>query len=411
MIANPTREKGRCIVNKKMTVGSLFAGIGGIDLGLEMTGGFITRFQVEKNEYATRVLERRWPGVKRWGDIADFLEIARQPDARVGVDLLCGGFPCVSVSVAGSRKGESDERWLWESLREAIRLVRPRYVLVENVPGLLSAKDAGLRPGGLFGGILSDFSAMGFNAEWGVLPASAFGAPHLRRRVFIVAYTVSQNGSQLELSSRPSERCEEPGRTSKIGTPANSDCNRLRKQPRRRSGESGTGATQSEFTGKAGTPANSDSERCGFVWKSEHAEQQSECGGESYGLGAPGRGEGETHAHTEGGGQSELRSSPRQDGQSDGGCETPPNTISEGSPQRQQQANGQGTLRYEGTTVAESSWRFVEPTVCRVDHAIPKRVDRIRCLGNAVVPPVAQWLGEQILRFNREQNDDSTRSV
>ncbi len=157
---------------KPLTVGSLFAGIGGFDLGLERTGGFEVKWQVEVDEYCRRVLEKHWPNVKRYGDIRTVSDVER-------VDVLCGGFPCQPVSLAGERLGQSDERWLWPEFERIIRMVRPRYVLVENTPGLLS-----LGMGNVFG----DLAAMGFDAEWTRIPASAFGAPHIRERVWIVAY-------------------------------------------------------------------------------------------------------------------------------------------------------------------------------------------------------------------------------
>ena len=201
----------------RLTFGSLFAGIGGLDLGLERAG-MVCKWQVEIDEHATKVLERHWPDVRRWRDIGDFIADAeltesskqqrrrsvggmgrkREPDATSGpesVDVICGGFPCQPVSVAGSQKGVADERWLWDAFREVVRIIRPRYVLAENVPGLLSAKDAMGRRGGLFGGILRDLAGLGYDAEWGVLPAAAFGAPHLRKRVFIVAHAASERSN------------------------------------------------------------------------------------------------------------------------------------------------------------------------------------------------------------------------
>ncbi len=160
-----------------MTVGSLFSGIGGFDLGFERAGFEIT-WQVEIDDYATRVLEKHWPSVRRYRDVRAVT------GAELGtVDVVCGGFPCQPHSLAGRRKGAEDKRDLWPEFRRLIREVRPRWVVAENVPGLLS-NDAGR----FFGGILRDLAESGYDAEWDCIPALAAGLPHIRDRVWIVAY-------------------------------------------------------------------------------------------------------------------------------------------------------------------------------------------------------------------------------
>lgn len=165
---------------KKLTVGSCFSGVGGIELGLEWTGGFRTVWQCENDEYASRVLAKHWPNAKRYGDIRDVV----RPEP---VDLICGGFPCQDVSLAGKRAGlEGKRTTLWSEMFRLVCEVKPRWVVVENVPGLLSSDD-----GRFFGNILRDLAGAGYDAEWGVLSAVGVGAPHLRRRVFILAHSTS----------------------------------------------------------------------------------------------------------------------------------------------------------------------------------------------------------------------------
>ena len=164
-----------------LTVGSLFSGIGGFEFGLERTGGFKTAWQCEINPFCLKVLEKHWPGVKRFADIKKMGVEEEIPH----VDVVCGGFPCQPVSCAGKRKGKEDTRWLWPEFCRVVRCVRPEWVLIENVPGLLSA-DAGR----LFAGILRDLSESGYDAEWNIVSAASVGAPHLRKRVFIVAKMV-----------------------------------------------------------------------------------------------------------------------------------------------------------------------------------------------------------------------------
>lgn len=159
-----------------MTHVSLFSGIGGIDLAAERAG-FETIAQVEKDDYATKVLEKHWPDVHRVRDIKDF------PDQNYGaVTLISGGFPCQDIArpnqfkkagINGNRSG------LWKDMARIIAEIRPKFVLVENVPALL---DRGI------GVVLRDLSESGYDAEWDCISAWQVGAPQGRDRLFIVAY-------------------------------------------------------------------------------------------------------------------------------------------------------------------------------------------------------------------------------
>lgn len=168
-------------MNQSFTFGSLFSGIGGMDLGLE-TAGMTCRWQVEIDPFCQSILQKHWPNVTRYKDVkhvgANNLE---------RVDLICGGFPCQPHSVAGSRAASQDERDLWPEFMRIIRELAPRWVVAENVRGLLSSEN-----GRFFGNILRDLAQSGYDAEWEVLPASAFGAPHNRERTIFIAYPYSE---------------------------------------------------------------------------------------------------------------------------------------------------------------------------------------------------------------------------
>lgn len=168
-----------------MNVLSLFSGIGGLELGLEWAG-MTTVGQVEIDPYCQRVLARHWPEVPRHDNVETFPQWW-QSQPRPTVDLICAGFPCQPFSNAGKQLGINDERWMWPATATAIRHLRPRYVLLENVSALV-------RDGGAFGTVLADLHALGFDAEWATLRASDFGAPHNRERVYIVAHTAGING-------------------------------------------------------------------------------------------------------------------------------------------------------------------------------------------------------------------------
>jgi len=188
-----------------ITVGSLFAGIGGIELGLECTGGFRTVWQVEIDDYARQVLAKHWPDVRRCGDVRTF---PTEPVDEWGCDLICGGFPCQDISSAGKRAGIDGERsGLWSEYVRIIRTIRPRFVLVENVSALLARG---------MDRVLGDLAEGGYDAEWHCLPAAAFGAYSIRDRVFILAYPNGYRCTQIcashQLARQVAEKAISPWR-------------------------------------------------------------------------------------------------------------------------------------------------------------------------------------------------------
>ena len=190
----------------KISVGELFAGIGGIGYGLEMTGGFEVRWQVEINEFSQRVLRKHWPDVARWDDVTTF----PPDDGEWGVDMITAGFPCQDISVAGKGEGLDGERsgLFYEVVRITERL-RPRFLLLENVSALLVR--------GL-GDVLRALAEVGYDSEWHCLSAATVaGAPHIRDRIFILAYpgepigTSSNQGilADTDRDDRGNESCSE----------------------------------------------------------------------------------------------------------------------------------------------------------------------------------------------------------
>lgn len=151
-----------------LNVLSLFAGVGGIELGLERAG-MTTVGQVEMNEFCRRVLAHHWPEVPRHDDVCTAPDWwSSRPRPRVHV--VAGGYPCQPFSLAGKQLGTADERWMWPAMAAVVGHVRPDYVVVENVGSLVRDADA-------FGWMLGDLAKLGFDAEWSVLSAPQFGAP------------------------------------------------------------------------------------------------------------------------------------------------------------------------------------------------------------------------------------------
>lgn len=172
------------------TGGSLFSGIGGLDLSFSRAG-FDIRWQVEIEPFCRAILKKHsamyWPNAVQHEDVKNVGKHNLE-----SVDVIFGGFPCQPSSLAGYRKGQHDERWLWPEFYRVIREVKPKCVFIENVPGLLSANN-----GTAFGGILRALARIGFDAEWDSIRAADFGAPHPRKRVYIVAYPKSQRWTRI----------------------------------------------------------------------------------------------------------------------------------------------------------------------------------------------------------------------
>lgn len=174
-------------VRRVARIGSLFSGVGGLELGLERAiHGAVTSWQVEIDPFCRRVLERRWPHARRFDDIHTVGAHNLDP-----VDVVCGGFPCQDISVAGRGAGLDGERsGLFFEYARIVREIRPRVIVMENVTALLAR---GLDR------VLGELASCGYDAEWDCIPASAVGAPHQRDRIWIVAHAVSdRSGIQPE---------------------------------------------------------------------------------------------------------------------------------------------------------------------------------------------------------------------
>lgn len=338
-----------------LTFGSLFSGIGGMDLGLERAG-MKCLWQVEIDDWCNRVLAKHWPEVRRYKDVKEVHgvlahangfgykenvgktlsgrreaqtsnsklsggSIGRNPILRTGeeekyvlepVDLICGGFPCQPHSVAGKRKGADDDRNLWPEYLRIITELQPRYILGENVPGIITT---------YLDTVLSDLEGAGYITATFNIPACAFDAPHRRERIFIVAHSVNIRQ-----------------RNKGFGKP-----------------EEGAGqygyCRNSQNVSNRGNRAN-QMERCKDV----------------------------AYANANGNGKHSKEYQRRNQLEKATGKRTPG--------RNNEIHNGQWTI---------------EPDVGRVAHGIPNRVDRLRGLGNAVVPQVAEWIGKRIIEFDRSE--------
>jgi len=287
----------------------LFSGIGGFSLGLERAGMRTVAF-CEIDPYCRRVLAKHWPDVPIYDDVRTLTasSLVANPDYQrqlqsqgcerdqwgwagdCGIDLICGGFPCQDISTAGKGAGITGARsGLWSEYARIVGEVRPRYVLVENVAALLGR---GIER------VLGDLAALGYDAEWHCIPASAVGAPHRRDRVWIIA-------------------------------------NR----------DDGRQSQQSQCNGQS------------------LARQQASFGNDAIGCDVA---------------DAESRRCRQRD---------PPEWQ---FPER----------LFEPSSFGHSSQWWTVPDVGRVAHGVPARVDRLRALGNAVVPQIPEIIGRAIMRAN-----------
>lgn len=162
-----------------MRIGSLFSGIGGLELGLEWAGLGRTVWQVEREPYCQAVLARHWPDAKRFDDVRSVGSHNLQP-----VDIICGGFPCQDISYAGKGAGLAGKRsGLWFEFARIVREMEPKYVVVENVAALLARG---------MGDVLGTLASLGYDCWWDCISAGSVGAPHVRDRAFIVGYAPSR---------------------------------------------------------------------------------------------------------------------------------------------------------------------------------------------------------------------------
>jgi DNA (cytosine-5)-methyltransferase 1 len=325
---------------------SLFAGIGGFDLGLERAGIQCVG-QVEINPFCQRVLAHHWPDVKRIGDIRNV-----NGTEFGAVDLICGGFPCQPFSCAGKRKGKADDRYLWPEMLRVIQAYRPTWVLGENVAGIVNMA---------LDNVLFDLENEGYETQSFIIPACAVDAPHERKRVWIVAYSDSGRLSEQKICTQQSRRAETFG-ASKI-------------------------VAHSESVGR----------RCGFCQNGSEQNGIKPADGGTDVSNPYGTGFGERR-------RSESIQQKQRSAQRSG--QTVSYTVNDGYNRAQGDASESSSDEPDNGLFERGNTWLPESGICRVAHGIPGRVDRLRSLGNAVVPQVVEVIGRAIIRAHR-QNQES----
>jgi len=316
-----------------LAVGSLFAGIGGFDLAARWLG-WRTLWYSEIDPYASAVMKKRFPDAVNHGDVT---QLRGSHVARV--EVLCGGFPCQDISLAGKGAGiEGSRSGLWTHYARIIDEVRPSWVVVENVSALRSR---GLDR------VLGSLAALGYDAEWHCIPAAYVGAPHRRDRIWIVAHPNADESRSQGWDRAIVREC-------------------ARQQP----------------VGPLGALADAD-----------------RVVGNERGGSDPGQGEGRRHADRSVVGANELADAECSGVSDDRQREVvgSPGSMQREAPERERLW---ADARERHNAVGVGEWWESEPDVGRVAHGVPSRVDRLRCLGNAIVPQVAAFIFQAI--YDRE---------
>jgi DNA (cytosine-5)-methyltransferase 1 len=334
-----------------LNVGSLFSGIGGIELGFEKAG-FETVWFIECERYAKEIIKKHWRNAIVYDDVTkvDWRTIQR-------VDILTGGFPCQDISFAGKGVGISGSRSsLWKYYCESIRVLRPKYAFIENVSAI---RGRGLNV------VLGDLASLGYDAEWHCLPTSAVGAPHQRDRLFVIAYLPFPRDGRLSiLSGRQAEKNSDVDRKSQI---QNSDSNGLERVGRKTT--KGCDTNQKHPFKSTGENV-SDTESAGEIAIQQQGQrnvaiESSKIISDSIGVGSE---------------EESIKGSY-------------PGSMGDSDMQRLQ--NGKQKSG-SSSSFERPGWWSTEPDLGRMADGIPFRVDRIRCLGNSVVPQIAEVFAQAI---------------
>jgi DNA-cytosine methyltransferase len=385
----------------KLKLLDLFSGIGGFSLGLESTGYFETIGFVEKDEFCQKVLK------KNFNNIPIESEVRNVKGDRYAADIITGGFPCQPFSVAGKRRGTEDDRYLWDETIRVIRECKPRWFIGENVEGIINISE-----GKVLQQIQKDLEAEGFEVQCVVIPASGLGAWHQRKRVWIIAHSnsnrdrikiTSSNGEEKEIQGEHREKDSTSWKS--IGTNANDVPNSERERLQRWRGEESNKNKKRlcENQKKEGNKIWSKSERCSGVSKNANDVPNSN-----------------SFRHrrwgSEGCEDREWSFLPRkQEGREVGSeaqrCDdNTSNANSEGSQRHGVSTDMETKQRQvitERSIEEQQTWWEAQSDICRNVNGISYELDkdrknRIKSLGNSIVPLIARELGLAIMKAEQD---------
>ena len=402
----------------------LFSGLGGFSLGLERTGCFKTIAFCDNDKFSKLILDKHWKGVKVYNDVREITKERFIADGIQFPDIITGGFPCQPFSVAGKQKGTSDDRHLWPEMFRIIKAFKPRYVIGENVRGIINIQD-----GVVFETVCTDLESEEYEVQPFIIPAAGIGAPHRRERVWIIATLVNteHNGSSTseirkefqknnkirtqeeQKSSREFKRTsrsnsERMGNRSTIGSEQYSkrtmggEIQRIQKPTSVSNKENVENSRRTLRQGSELRETNEDEVGEGYANQSQRSGSSSESNvADTYAR--LGNGENE---EIQSRGQTSNTSSAR--GRTDVADTESIRTGKFRHPDQTQGREGSRSTQFDSgsSTQRKQSWWLVEPNVGRVAHGVSGRVHRLKGLGNSIVPQIAEEIGRAIIKAEKK---------
>ena len=349
----------------------LFSGIGGFSLGMEATGGFETVAFCEIEKFPRKVLKKHWPYVKQYKDIKELTNEQLETDGIIPIDIITGGYPCQPFSVAGSQRGEKDKRHLWPEMFRLVKECRPTWVIGENVSGHIKL---GLDT------VLEDLESEGYSTRAFSISASSVGANHKRERVWIVANS-NNTGNRTS-----------PYEINRNGEKTNEEWER---QSQSQFSRQGTDVENSRRSLRQGSLFGTENEN---EIGQEDADQFERSSSSSQSDVANTFG-GNVEAGREG--RREIRERHTEERISDNVASG--NQVNESSNTNGSGLQGLGSEHELRESQEERSfgwerWWELEPDVGRVANGVSKRMDRLKGLGNSLVPAIPYMIGQSILK-------------
>jgi DNA (cytosine-5)-methyltransferase 1 len=360
----------------KLRTLDLFSGIGGFSLGLESTGFFETIGFVEKDKFCQKVLKKHWCNINIEEDIRNV------KGEKYQADVVTGGFPCQPFSVAGKRKSTADDRYLWDEMLRVIRETKPRWVIGENVEGIVNINE-----GMVLRQVLNDLENEGFKSQCIIIPASGIGAWHQRKRIWILGYSEHNGYSSTKIKRRndktndnSEKRKNQTSELERTSGPTNNGNVRM-DVPNTNTGFSIRENEEIQSRGNAFTNGSED------VSNSNKRDVQTGCE-RQWGI---------CEEHKRKGTSNNATSI----------YETLPNTSSERSQGCGIQHNLEGEQRSKEFTTKtgferQQTWWEIESELCGIPNGVSYELDkdrsnRIKSLGNSIVPQIARQIGLSIM--------------
>jgi len=413
---------------QKLKILDLFSGLGGFSLGLERTGRYKTVAFCEIDKYCTLLLQKHWKGIKVYNDVKKITKEGFEADGIESPDIITGGFPCQPFSVAGKQKGTSDDRHLWPEMFRIIKAFKPRFVIGENVPGIVNIQD-----GVVFETVCTDLESQGYEVQPFNIPAAAVGAPHQRKRIWIIATLADSvsNDERREISRSDEEkgRVQEEHRSKDSASGIFSRTSEIRKSNNGYEAMENSGRTLQQGSSireknedEVGKENANQHQRSSSSSESNVADTDTRLSDgqkkelQSRGQASISSREGENVANAKSissdgreiGQHSEESREKRKIGIEVGGVSSDRQKLANTDSERLE-GLGQSRSQFNETSSSTSSseerqgqvgqgwWEF-EPNVGRVAHGVPGRVHRLKALGNSIVPQIAEEIGRAIIK-------------